>query len=223
MPVGAIFDKTNITMKKLLLSAVALLVASLSFGQAKWGIIAGPNFSSVTAKQSTGSKETTKILTGIRAGVTVDIPLSDEFYIGTGLLYAGKGGKFKDAGDMKITLGYLQLPVNFMFKPEVGNGWIVLAAGPYVAYGLGGKYKDTPPEFSPEDDVDAFGDEAGLGKLKRFDAGANVNIGYEMRSGLFFGLNTDLGLVNIYDNTSGGRRFKNTSFGVSVGYKFGAR
>ncbi|MBC9933580.1 outer membrane beta-barrel protein [Chitinophaga qingshengii] len=207
-------------MKKVLLSAVALLIAGVTFGQAKWGIVAGPQFSSVTYKAAAlgaTSKETSKIQTGLRAGVTVDIPLGDEFYVGTGLLYTGRGGKFKNM-DTKANLSYLQLPVNFMFKPEVGSGNLVLAIGPYIAYGLGGKYTDLPLLGERK----AFDDEAtALYKLKRFDAGGNIQIGYEMPVGLYFGLNADLGMVNAFDNTDNDRKFKNTSFGVSVGYKFG--
>ncbi|NLR78829.1 porin family protein [Chitinophaga eiseniae] len=205
-------------MKKLVLSVAALLIASMTFAQAQWGIVAGPQFSSVTTKSANSSKETSKILTSVRAGVTVDIPLADEFYIGTGLLYSGKGGKDKNS-DMKTTLSYLELPVNFMFKPEVGSGRLVLAAGPYVAYGIGGKYKDIPVVGERK----AFEDEAGLLQLKRFDAGVGINVGYELPAGLFFGLNTDLGLVNAMKNTANDASFKNTSFGVSIGYKFGGK
>ncbi|MBS0025743.1 outer membrane beta-barrel protein [Chitinophaga sp. 22321] len=206
-------------MKKVLLSAAALLVASLSFGQAKWGIVAGPQFSSITAKNVglNSGKETSKLLTGIRAGFTVDIPLAEDFYIGSGLLYSGKGGKSKNS-DAKTTLSYLELPIHFMFKPEVGTGRLVLSAGPYVAYGLGGKIKDTGLG-----DLDVYDDEALLLKQKRFDAGVGINVGYEMPMGLYFGLNTGLGLVNTADNTNNDRSFKNTSFGVSVGYKFGGK
>lgn len=210
-------------MKKVLLSAAALLIASLSFGQAKWGIVAGPNFSSITSKNfTTNGKETSKLITGVRAGVTVDIPLADEFFIGTGLLYAGKGGKDKDNTDFKTTLSYLQLPVNFMFKPEVGSGRMVLAVGPYFSYGIGGKYKGKIGNVNF--DTDVFDDPTY--KLKRFDAGAGIQIGYEMLNGLYFGLNTDLGLINTFDDTksiNGDRSFKNTSFGVSLGYKFGGK
>jgi hypothetical protein len=218
------YAKNFYKMKKVLLSVVAMLIAGLSFGQVKWGITAGPNFSSVTAKAQGADKETSKLITGIRAGVTVDLPLADEFYIGTGLLYAGKGGKFKDRNvggvnveGNKVTLGYLQLPVNFLFKPEVGSGRMVLGAGPWLAYGLTGKYHDAAVGGG---DIKAFDDEAQGAKLKRFDAGAGIVIGYELVNGLNFGLNADLGLLNAYDNTDNDRKFKNTSFGVSVGYKF---
>lgn len=210
-------------MKKVLLSAVAMLIAGLSFGQVKWGVVAGPNFSSATVK-SGGDKETSDLLVGVRAGITADLPLADEFFIGTGLLYAGKGGKNKDNSDFKTTLSYLQLPILFTYKPQVGSGNLVLGVGPYLAYGLGGKHKGGIGNLTG--DLKAFDDESGPYKLKRFDAGAGIQVGYELPQGVYFGLNTDLGLVNVASETSlGGQDFswKNTSFGVSVGYKFGGK
>lgn len=207
-------------MKKLLFSLAALLIAGVSFGQTKWGIVAGPQFSSITAKNVLpgSGKSTSSLLTSLRAGITADVPLGDDFYIGTGLLFSGKGGKDKNNSDVKTTLSYLELPVHFMFKPEVGTGKLVLSAGPYVAYGLGGKVNGIVGG-----DRNVFDDEAGVYKQKRFDSGVGINVGYELPVGLFFGLNTDLGLVNTAANTDNSRSFKNTSFGVSVGYKFGGK
>jgi len=207
-------------MKKILLFCAAILTAGVTFGQSKFGILAGPNFSSITSKNTivNDGKNTSDLLVGLRAGITADLQLADEFYIGTGLLYAGKGGKNSDNNDYKTTLSYLQLPVNFLFKPEVGSGKLNLGAGPYVAYGLGGKHKGTFGNATIE--YDAFDDESGPLQLKRFDAGVGIVAGYELNSGLYFGLNADLGLVNAYENTDNDRSFKNTSFGVSLGYKF---
>jgi len=210
-------------MKKVVLFCAAILTAGITFGQSKFGIVAGPNFSSITSKHAflNSDKETSDLLVGLRAGFTADLQLADEFYIGTGLLYAGKGGKNKDNSDYKTTLSYLQVPINFLFKPEVGSGKLNLGAGPYVAYGISGKHKGTFDNGSIE--YDAFDDEsAGVfnQKLKRFDAGVGIVAGYELNSGLYLGLNADLGLVNAYDNTDNDRSFRNTSFGVSLGYKF---
>ncbi|SFW87871.1 porin family protein [Chitinophaga sancti] len=202
-------------MKKVLLAVAGLLIAGVSFGQTKWGIVAGPQFSSYTTKGDNVSKQTSDLFTNVRAGITVDIPLAEEFYIGTGLLYSGKGGK--DNG-VKTNLSYLQVPVNFLFKPEVGTGKLNLGVGPYFAYGIAGKHKSTVG--NAEVSVKAFDDEAGPGKLKKFDAGMGIVAGYELPVGLYLGLNADLGLINAFDNTDNGRAWHNTSFGVSVGYKF---
>ncbi|WPQ64338.1 porin family protein [Chitinophaga sancti] len=202
-------------MKKVLLAAAGLLIACVSFGQTKWGIVAGPQFSSYTTKADNDSKKTSDLFTNVRAGITVDIPLAEEFYIGTGLLYSGKGGK--DDG-VKTNLSYLQVPVNFLFKPEVGTGKLNLGVGPYLAYGVAGNHKTTVG--NADISVKAFDDEAGVTRLKRFDAGLGIVAGYELPVGLYLGLNADLGLINTYDNTDNGRSWHNTSFGVSVGYKF---
>ena len=204
-------------MKKVFLSVTALLIATVSFGQVQWGIVAGPQFSSITSKNVplNNGKETSKIVTNVRAGITVDIPFAEDFYLGTGLVYSGKGGKDKNT-DVKTNLSYLEVPIHFMYKPEVGTGRLVLAAGPYVAVGVGGKIKDTG--FG---DLDVYDDEASILRQKRFDCGLGLNIGYELPVGLYFGLNGDLGLVNTAYNTDNDRKFHNNSFGVSVGYKFG--
>lgn len=209
-------------MKKVVLFCAAILTAGITFGQSKFGIVAGPSFSSITSKNAAANsgKETSDLLVGLRAGFTADLQLADEFYIGTGLLYSGKGGKNKDNNDFKTSLSYLQVPINFLFKPEVGSGKLNLGAGPYVAYAIAGKHKGTFNNASIE--LDPFDDESKVinQKLKRFDAGVGIVAGYELNSGLYLGLNADLGLVNAFDNTDDDRSFKNTSFGVSLGYKF---
>ncbi|WP_158563244.1 porin family protein [Chitinophaga silvatica] len=204
-------------MKKVLLSMAALLVATITFGQVQWGIVAGPQFSSIQTRNLglSNNREATRLVTNLRAGFTVDIPFAPGCYIGTGILYSGKGGKFKNS-DVRANISYLEAPIQFMYKPDVGYGRMVLAVGPYVAVGVGGKVKNTA--FGS---LDIYNDEALLMRQKRFDSGASVGVGYELPVGLFFGLNGDIGLVNTAYYTDNDRKFHNYSFGVSVGYKFG--
>ena len=203
-------------MKKVALSIAALLVAGISFGQVRYGVVGGLNLSSFTVKEKGGDKKSQDLLVGVRAGITADLHLADEFYIGTGLLFTGKGGKDKDDSKSKLTLSYLQVPVNFMYKPQLGSGKLVVGAGPYIAYGIKGKYKIDDGEVKGK--LNAFKDEAGDGKLKRLDAGLGIVVGYELKNNLYLGLHTDLGLVNIADNKD--FKIRNFSSGVSVGYKF---
>ncbi|WP_126244713.1 porin family protein [Chitinophaga rhizosphaerae] len=204
-------------MKKVLLSVAAMLMAGATFAQVKFGVVAGPQFSSQTYKMN-GNKETSDLLTGLRGGVTVDLPLADEFVIQPSLLYSGKGGKEKNGNfEGKMRIHYLQLPVNFMFKPEVGSGNLYLGAGPYFAMGLGGKLEGQAFGLTGSRDIDWDND------IKRFDAGANLQFGYELPQGLNFGLYADLGLVNIQQNGNSDNSRRNTSFGVTVGYKFAGR
>lgn len=209
-------------MKKVLLAIAGLLIASFSFGQTTYGILVGPQFSKFSLENN-DDRSVSDLLVRIRAGFTADLHLADEFYIGTGLLYSGKGGK--ETG-LKMTMNYVQVPVNFLFKPVVGKGKLNLGAGPYAAFAVSGKWHAT--DGVGRGSFSAFGDEAvqaGL-KMKRFDAGLGIVAGYELNSGLYLGLHADLGLVNTMSNNKDGMlgyldlRSKTTAFGVSVGAKF---
>lgn len=119
---------------------------SAAFAQVQFGVRAGVNFSNAVVKFSDGSKMPTNLLTGFHAGVTADLPVGDEFSVSPGLLFTTKGYQYKESSDgVTGTLNqhpyYLELPVHFMFKPELGNGRLLLGVGPYLAYGIGGRWK----------------------------------------------------------------------------------
>jgi hypothetical protein len=58
--------------------------------------------------------------------------------------------------------------------------------------------------------------------LKRFDAGGNFLVGYELSNHLSAQLNAGLGLININNRGQGDTKssLKNTGFGLSLGYRF---
>lgn len=204
----------------------ALAIAGASFAQSSFGIKVGPNFSSMSTKMD-GNKETSKMMVGVAGGVYANLPLAPEFYIQPSLMYEAKGGKdsYEESGvdvTAKTRLNYITLPVDLLFKPEMPNGsgaWIV-GVGPYVGYGISGKSKIEGGSLSASSDPfkkNGATDAA----LKRFDAGANVQLGYEMASGFNVGLNANLGLINIRNNGDSKNSARNTSFGVMLGYTFG--
>lgn len=210
-------------MKKVVFTLAALCVAATAFSQTTFGIKAGPNFSSTTAKSS-GDKNTSKMLVGLEGGVYANIPLAPEFYVQPSLMYEGKGGKNSKDFDVKTRLNYLTLPIHFLFKPAMPNGsgsWMI-GVGPYLGYGLSGKTSvdadSIQYSFNPFSDDDlGTGDAA----LKRFDAGASVLLGYEMANGFNIALNAELGLINALNNGDSDNSFRNTSFGLTVGYTLG--
>lgn len=223
-------------MKKIMLPVAALIMSGLFLLPAKkadaqmgggmssttFGVKVGPSFSSTTSKVD-GDKETSDMLVGFEGGVYANIPIAPQFYVQPSLMYEGKGGKNKDV-DAQTRLNYLTLPIDFLFKPEMPNGsgaWII-GVGPYLGYGISGKSELTVGEatgsIDPFKENDLTGGEA---LLKRFDAGANVQLGYEMASGFNIGLNANLGLIDIANNGDSDNSFKNTNFGVTLGYTFG--
>lgn len=208
-------------MKKMVFTMAALMIAASSFAQTTFGVKVGPNFSSATSKSS-GEKQTSSMLVGVAGGVYANLPIAPEFYVQPSLMYEGKGGKDKDNSDIKTRLNYLTLPIDLLFKPEMPNGsgaWFV-GVGPYLGYGISGKtsYDNGTAEVSGDPFKDnAYSDAL----LKRFDAGANVQLGYEMASGFNVALNAELGLLNLRNHGDNDNTFRNTSFGVTLGYTLG--
>lgn len=218
-------------MKKLVFTMAALAIAGASFAQTTFGVKVGPNFSSMTQK-SDGDKETSKMMVGVAGGVYANLPIAPEFYIQPSLMYEGKGGKNTTEGDVgsasiKTRLNYLTLPIDLLFKPEMPNGsgaWIV-GVGPYFGYGISGKTKfsgeiggeEASQSYDPFKSDLAGGD----ADLKRFDAGANVQLGYEMAGGFNITLNANMGLINLINDGDSKNSARNTSFGVNLGYTFG--
>ncbi len=202
------------------------------FGETKvsFAVLGGVNLQNLNGKDMTGKKLENDMLIGYHAGVNLQLPVAPEFYFQPGLMFSTKGAK-NTVGSLTSTykLSYVELPLNFVYKAAVGNGYFMLGFGPYVAYGIGGKaiYEGGPAkvemdiEFKSE--VNA-GDPLTTVYVKPFDAGANLFFGYELPAGLFMQLNTQLGLLDINpkdnrlpDNES---LLKNTGYGISLGFRF---
>ena len=228
-------------MKTKLLTISAILLFSTLALQAQigFGILGGVNFQNINGKNSNGDKLENGLLTGFHAGVNVNIPMATDFYFQPGLLYTVKGANnefftppLKASGDYTTTtkLSYIELPLNLLYRPQLGNGYLLLGFGPYVAYGIGGKETtqlnstsfERPVEF--ESTVSDWSDLISNAYYRPFDAGANILFGYELAMGAFIQMNAQLGLLNIkpeYEWISDDQStYKNTGFSFSLGYRF---
>jgi len=206
-------------MKNRLLSIVLILVLSTSFafaqekGNTSFGILGGVNFQNLNGKISSGDKLENDMLLGFHGGVNVQLPIAPEFYFQPGLMFAVKGAKNtttilgSEITD-EIKLNYIEVPLNLVYKGALGNGFVMLGFGPYVAYGISGKEVVQGNSFSYERGVD----------YNAFDAGANIFAGFEMASGLFLQLDTQFGMLDIDPDEN--QTAKNTGFGLSLGYRF---
>lgn len=223
-----------ITLSAILIFATLALQAQIGFG-----ILGGVNFQNINGKDNNGNKLENGLLTGFHAGININIPVAPDFYFQPGLLFSVKGAKneffsppSKAAGDFETTtkLSYVELPLNLLYRPQLGNGYILLGFGPYIAYGIGGKETSVFSSLTYERDVKFSNSAVGLldwienAYYKPFDAGANIFFGYETQMGLFLQMNAQLGLLKInpeYSWVSDDKRsYKNTGYGLSLGYRF---
>lgn len=196
-----------------------LLFAAFSFSSiqsqaqaGRFGVNAGVNFANITGKDA---PDNNKLKTGFQGGITYDIGIGDDFVIQPGLSYVQNGaqydGLFEGVTDPKVHLNYLQLPITFQYQPALGTGNLLLGVGPYVGLGVGDLKVD-----AGDVSVKLGWDEA---KIKKFDAGGKLLVGYQLNNGLSLNLNANLGLVKLSD-VDNPPTINNTSFGVTVGYKF---
>lgn len=221
-------------MKKMVMLAVltAGMLLSANAQEVKFGVKAGLNLSTAGGDmkdfiEDIGMDQKSHI--GFHIGAFVDLGLTENFYIQPGLFYSNKGlkGELKedDSYKLKMNLSYLEIPILASYRINLSDNmkWHI-NAGPYLAYGIGGKIKFEGELLEDEfDDLKAFDEDEG--DLKRFDFGLSFGTGVNFKS-VYLGVKYDLGLTNIAgdswegDEESSSTKIKNRNFSISVGYTF---
>ena len=194
-------------MKKILSLAAMLMLTMTVFAQVTWNVKGGIGVSAFYGTDGLKSHMVGK------AGVGIEYPLSANFSLMPSVEVAIKGCEFdKDIygvannGNVEVLdITYLQIPVLGAYRINLNNSWnIALKAGPYFAYGIEGKLK--------ESDVDLYKDT----NAKRFDVGADIGVDFEYHR-FVFGAEFELGFANMSSSNSD---IKNEAFYLTVGYKF---
>jgi hypothetical protein len=214
-------------MKKFLLLLSLLGSMSLTYAQTtKFGVIAGFNLASVS-NTSSGSTISSSTLAGFHAGAFAYFQLSKSVSIQPGVLFSLKGGtedltqssgSYSVHATDKLTLNYVEVPVNVFYNIPVSFGKIFLGGGPYVALGLSGKEKVVyTGSISGSSDTNVtFG--SNTNDVKNPDFGLNLGAGVSLQNNLLFKIGYGIGIANL-SNVSGSTSHNNV-FGVSVGYSF---
>ncbi len=224
-------------MKKCIFTLLCLTFALTSFSQVSWNVKAGMNISSWSEDADDGPDP--KV--GFRIGGGMEYTFCKMWAIQPSLLLSTKGvtGSVRGMGDITFNQVYLEMPVLGAARFRVGNNkHIVVSAGPYIAYGIGGKTKasfyDGTDKYSIEfntfgkldkvtakangQSIDLDPNELGLeaGELmNRFDAGIATGVAFELNK-LVLGMEVQSGLIDLYDNSD----VTNISVSLNVGYKF---
>lgn len=220
----------NCIRKILFLSLLISLVSRTSAqDDSSWhfGLKGGFNMSTASMKK-VGDK---KIKAGYRIGLTVDYGVTESFYLQSGAFFNVKGVRLKSTSSYSaevsgwkqhFTMQYIEVPVLAAYKLEAVSGLkIVFNAGPYFAYGIGGKTSLIQSSDDGKNKVDTFGDN----RMKNIDYGLRYGAGLEFEK-ILFEISFDFGFANIanknnelnrlFDNT----HYRNKGFSLLAGYKF---
>jgi len=204
-------------LSMLFLAAVFSLPLTAYCQKTSFGITGGLALANMHLK-SEGFSVSPGNKAGLTAGVLVDVPLSGNFSFQPALNYVQKGYKMSEADYKdKLTINYVELPLNFLFKPNMPQVHFFVGAGPSIAYALSGKEK--------EDDAGRistykfkFGNNPDEHDLKALDLGANFITGIETKSGFLVAINYNLGLSNVAPGSSSDGTSRNRYFGFKSGY-----
>lgn len=203
-------------------------------------VLAGGNISRLNGTDESGGKLDNSFIPGFHGGISSLIRITSDFYFEPGLMFTTKGAR-RDidltpvkgeatAASIFIRTSYAEIPMVIVYRPELGNGYLLLGAGGYLAYGIGGNvriksdyieestigiiYKNKVADTDPEEKY----------YLKPFDAGAEVFAGYELAMGLYFRINAQAGFLKINPEYDGeavtDESVKNIGFGFTAGYRF---
>jgi opacity protein-like surface antigen len=203
---------------KILIVSMMLSASVNTFAQVL-GVKAGLNLSNVLAKDDNKTySDDNKMKPGFHLGVTAEIPFEEMFSFETGLLFTQKGYKYESSFmgttyEGTLNLNYIEIPLNGKVSYDMGSAKIYGLIGPYVGFGLSGKYKnddeDSKVDWGSDEDEDDF---------KRLDFGLNVGAGVEIDA-LTVGISYGLGLANISPYSDGGYKVNNRVLAISIGYK----
>ncbi len=202
------------------------------------GLYGGINLQNLNGSDFWGEKLENDLILGFHGGLNYNLPVAPDFYFQPGVIFNMKGAK-KDVMNVPqkadnsivttIKLSYIEVPLSLLYRPQLGDGHILLGFGPYVAYGIAGNVKTSANGQTEETEVKfkntvTSEDPSDVIFFRALDAGANIFFGYEFYFGLFCQMEAQLGLLKVNpeyellanDKTS----YKNTGFGLSVGYRF---
>ncbi len=209
-------------MKKVLCVIVfAVLALSMQAQKLNYGVRAGMNMTNLNE-----DNVDYKMRVGFHIGAAVDYELKSSMFLESGLYLTTKGAKLDGSDEdekyeEKTNIMYLQLPVLFSYKYDLGSDDLKLHGkiGPYFALGLAAKIKSEYKyaDESEKETIKGFGDGDDKTGIKRGDAGLMLGVGLS-KGNYYVGLNYELGLTNI--NAYDGDKIHTRNFNISLGYNF---
>lgn len=139
------------------------------------------------------------LLPGFRLGASFDLPLTKwGLDLRPGLFIASKGEKVKFQ-DSSATIRpiYLEIPIQVAYTGAINSDLnYYIAAGPYLAIGVGGKFKPCEGLATVQEEFSLFAKgKADKAPMNRFDMGLMGNIGLEF-SRYFLEMGASLGLLD---------------------------
>lgn len=188
---------------------ILFVIHSFSNGQIRLGVQAGGQSSTIRVSESLSTSGVASLDGGSRIGFHVgaflDLPLGKKFALKPQILYSSKG--FQSSLTLEsVSVNYIHIPIDVVFKGDVGAGSYFLGGGGYFSNALNGKTGSQNLIFGSTAKSD----------LKESDYGIRVTTGYETEFGIGIVLFYEYGLANI--NPLSTYNLQNRTIGLTLQY-----
>ena len=202
-------------MRKIILAAAAMFMATGAFAQIEWGVKVGANASSLTNSDFLESSSTfdSKMKFSVYAGIFAEFRINDYLGIQPELLYSRQGVRYDDKiAGVKVKgwhrLNYLNLPV--LAKIYVLEN-LSIDLGPQFGYLLNynGELKVDGDKIIDDDSKDG---------LKEFDVSFAMGATFKITENLDLSARYNLGLTKVNDGD--GDKMKNGVIQLGLGMRF---
>jgi hypothetical protein len=218
--------------KRSIIVVLILLTAGAAQAQLRFGVKAGVNASKVFNISSVVDDQSPA------ANFQIGGVMQYDFWIFTlqpELNFSRKGGRLNNAYDkyylqqyagltedapaLNFTTNHIELPVNLLYKVNVGKAKIFAEMGPFVSFNLGGTFNGSKAKYDQYADQLPFhwidyGVGAGAGlEFKKFQLNAKWDWGLNWIGSKVTGIN-ETGNTNVFND------MKYLNLSLSVGYFF---
>jgi len=227
-------DMNKKNLKITILAAFTMLIGKSS-AQLTYFARGGMNLSSLVAIDPDGkSDENYSSLVGYQIGGGIDFAINDNMGIELSVLYAQRGSNYNRSEisqgvemsyTAKLTMNYIDIPLNFRFSPEVGAGKLNILVGPKFGIGLSGNINSVMKySFMGQTDSKSFDEKLTFGShdtcdFKTLDMGVGFGLGYEIEK-FHFQATYTYGLTNHINNPKNSAKGTQNMIAFSVGYRF---
>jgi len=228
-------DMNKKILKITILAAFTMLIGKSS-AQLTYFARGGMNLSSIVSIDADGVAEknlSTRV--GFQIGGGVDFTLNKNFGVEFSALYAQRGANFNFTSSLgpgfdvsmteKITMNYIDIPLNFRFSTKVGPGKLNILVGPKFGIGMSGSVKgEMKSSVMGQSNTTAIDEKLAFGSndtsdFKTLDIGLGFGLGYEIEK-FHIQASYTYGLTNHVPNPERSEKGTQNMITISVGYRF---
>ena len=204
-------------MKKVLLLAACVVMASGAFAQFSWGIKGGLNISSLTEVPSNQMK------TGIYVGAFAEYQFNDFIAIQPEVVYSRQGVAYDIVKENNVTERN-RIRANYINIPILAKVYLLdnlsLDLGPQIGFVLTAKDFYKSVDTNDGRDVTNFKSQMDKNNYNVVDFSIAMGATYKLNENIFVSARYGLGITNFFNKDKTGVNGKNSVIQLGMGFAF---